>query len=98
MLFYYNAIIMKKGSHSIVCAGAFTIHHDSALFQKAGTTGFRTGSLFCFVVLYLSPGAPLEFPPSYLVPQLHPYLTSTSLFHAFGVPLSFQILAVYIFL
>ena len=48
------------------------IHHDSVLFQKAGTTGFRTGSLWCIDVLYLSPGAPLEFLlPDYLLSQLH---------------------------
>ena len=64
MLIYYNAIIMKQGSCSIFCAGASMIHHDSALFQKAGTTGLRTGSLSCIDVLYLSLGAPLEFPSS----------------------------------
>ena len=45
------------------------IHHDSALFQKVGTTSLRIGSLSCMDVLYLSPGAPLECPPSYLLPQ-----------------------------
>ena len=52
------------------------IHHDLALFQKVGTTGFRTGSLSYMDVLYLSPGAPPEFPPSYLLTQkcdgIHP--------------------------
>ena len=64
MLIYYNAIIMKQGSCSIFCSGTFMSSHDSVLFQKAGTTGLRTGSLSCMDVLYLSPGAPLEFPPS----------------------------------
>ena len=46
------------------------IHHDSALSQKVGTTGLRTGSLSCIDVLYLSPGAPPEFSPSdCLLPQ-----------------------------
>ena len=44
------------------------IHHDSALSQKVGTTGLRTGSLSCIDVLYLSPGAPPEFPLSCLSP------------------------------
>ena len=43
MLIYYNAIIMKQGSCRVSCAGVFMSHHDSALFQKAGTTGL-TGS------------------------------------------------------
>ena len=62
MLIHYNAIIMKQGSCSIFCAVAFMSHHDSVLFHKAGTTGL-TGSLSRMDVLYLSPGAPLEFPP-----------------------------------
>ena len=45
-------------------AGAFMSHHDSELFQKTRTIGPRRGSLSCIDVLYLSPGAPLEFPPS----------------------------------
>ena len=45
------------------------IHHDSALSQKAGTTDLRTGSLSCIDGLYLSPEAPLEFPPSHILPQ-----------------------------
>ena len=61
MAIYCNAIIMKQGSCSIFCTGAFMIQHGSALFQKAGTTGLRTGSLSCIDVLYLSPGAPLSF-------------------------------------
>ena len=61
---------MKEGSCSIFCTGTFMSHHDSALFQKAGTTGLSTGSLSCLDVLYLSPGAPPEFPPSYLLPHL----------------------------
>ena len=44
-------------------------HHDSLLFQKSRTTGLRTGSLSCMDVLYLSPEAPLEFLPFYLLPQ-----------------------------
>ena len=60
MLIYYNAIIMKQRSCSIFCAGAVISHHDSALFQKAGTTGLRTGSLSCMDVLCLSQGATLE--------------------------------------
>ena len=70
MLIYDNAVIMKQGSGRIVCAGAFVIHHDSALFQKVGTTCFGTGSLSRILVLRLSPGAPPEFPPSHLQPQL----------------------------
>ena len=72
MLIYYNAIIMKQGSGSIFCTGPFMSHHDSVLSQKSGTTGLRTGSLFCTIVLYLSPGAPLEFPPSLLSPASKP--------------------------
>ena len=68
MLIYCNAILMKQESHSVFCRGAFMSHHDSLLFQKAGTTGLRTGSLSCINVLYLSPGAPPEFPPSRLSP------------------------------
>ena len=64
MLIYYNDIIMKQGSYSVFCTGAFMSHHDSVFFQKAGTTGLRTGSLSRMDVLYLSPGAPPEFPPS----------------------------------
>ena len=64
MLIYYNDIIIKQGSCSVFWAGAFMIHHDSVLFQKTGTTRLRTGSLSCTAVLYLSPGAPLEFTPS----------------------------------
>ena len=64
MLISYNAIIMKQGSCSIFCAGAFMSHHDSALFQKLGTTCFRTGSPSDIDVLYLNPGAPQGFPPS----------------------------------
>ena len=60
MLSYYNAVIMKQGSHSIFCEGAVMIHCDSALFQKAGTAG----SLSCIGVLCLSPGPLLEFPHS----------------------------------
>ena len=70
MPIYYNAIIMKQGLCSIFCAGTFVSHCDSALFQKVGTAGLRTGSLSCIDVLYLSPGAPPEFPPSdYLLPH-----------------------------
>ena len=48
------------------------IHHDSGLFQKVVTTGLRIGSLSHINVLYLSPGAPLEFLlPDYLLSQLH---------------------------
>ena len=43
MLIYYNDIIMKQESRSIFCAGAFMSHHDSALFQKAGTTVLEHG-------------------------------------------------------
>ena len=60
MLIYYNAVIMKQGSCSISCAGAVMIHCDSVLFQKAGTTCLRTGSLSCSDVLGLGPGAPPE--------------------------------------
>ena len=63
MLIYFNAIIMNQGSCSIFSAGAFMTRHDSVLFQKAETTGLRTGSLSCIPVLYLSPGVPPEFPP-----------------------------------
>ena len=69
---------MNQGSCSIFCAGAFMSHHDSVLFQKGGTTGLTTGSLSCIDVLYLSPGAPPEFPPSYLLPQLLPWETRFS--------------------
>ena len=72
MLIYYSAIRMQPGSCSIFCTGVFLCHHDSVLFQKLGTTGLRTGSLSCMDVLYLSPGAPPEFPPSYLLPHLNP--------------------------
>ena len=68
MLIYYNAIVMKQGPCSIFCAGAFMSHHDSALFHKAEATSLRTGCLSCMAVLYLSPGAPPEFPPSRLSP------------------------------
>ena len=68
MLIYCNAIILKHRSCSIFCAGIFMSHHDSVPFQKSGTTGLRTGSLSCIHVLYLSPGAPPEFPPSWLSP------------------------------
>ena len=54
---------MNQGSCSIFSAGAFMTRHDSVLFQKAETTGLRTGSLSCIPVLYLSPGVPPEFPP-----------------------------------
>ncbi|KAF6120095.1 hypothetical protein HJG60_010421 [Phyllostomus discolor] len=69
MLIYCNAIKMKQGSCSI-CTVAFMIHHDSALFLKAGTTCPRTGSLSYINVLYLSSGAPLEFSPDYFLPQI----------------------------
>ena len=69
MLIYFNAIITKKGSCSIFCAGAFMSHHDSAASPESGTTGLRTGSLSSVNDLYLSPGAPPEFPPSYFMPQ-----------------------------
>ena len=65
MLIYCNAIIMKQGSCSIFCAGAVMTHHDTALFQKAGTTGLRTGSLSCIDVPCPSPGAPPEFSHSW---------------------------------
>ena len=58
MLIYYDAII--TGSCSIFCVGAVMIHHDAALFQKAGKTGLRTGSLSGINVSCLSPGAPPE--------------------------------------
>ena len=64
VLIYDNANIMKQESCSIFCSGAFMSHRDSVLFQKAGTTGLRTGSLSCIADLYLSPGAPPEFLPS----------------------------------
>ena len=64
MLIYFNAVIMKQGSCSIFCAGAFMIHHDSGLFQEAGTTDLRTGFLSCIDEPCPSPGAPLEFPHS----------------------------------
>ena len=64
-LIYCNAIIMKQGSCSIFCAGAVMTHHDTALFQKAGTTGLRTGSLSCIDVPCPSPGAPPEFSHSW---------------------------------
>ena len=68
---------MKQGSCSIFCAGTFMIHHDSVLFQKAGTTGLRTGPLSSIIVLYISPGAPLEFPSFSLSPaSLLPVLDS----------------------
>ena len=44
------------------------IHHDSALCQKAGAAGLRTGSLSRVDVFYLSPGIHPEFPPSSLSP------------------------------
>ena len=72
MLIYYNAIIMKQGSCSVFCAGPFMSHHDSALFQKAGSISLRTGSLSRIDVLYLSPGAPPGFPPSWLSPASKP--------------------------
>ena len=64
MLIHYNAIVMKQELCSIFGECAFMSHHDSALFQKAGTMGLRTESLSCMDVLYLSPGAPQKFFPS----------------------------------
>ena len=64
MLSYYNAVIMKQESYSIFCADEVMSHHDSVLFQKAGATSLRTWSLCCIDALCLSPGTPLEFPPS----------------------------------
>ena len=57
---------MKQGSCSIFCAGAVTSHWDSALFQKVGAIGLRTGSLSSIDVICPSPRAPLEFPHSWL--------------------------------
>ena len=74
MLVYYNGIIMKQGSCSIFCTGAFMSHHDSVLFQRAGATHLRTGSLSCIDVLHLSPGAPTEFPPPWLSPASYWHL------------------------
>ena len=75
MLIYYNAIIMKQGSYRIFCAGAFMIHHDSVLFQKAGTTGHRTGLCPVSMSFILALGHPLSFLlPDSLLPQLHQYL------------------------
>ena len=51
MLIYYNDIIMNQASRSIFCADAFRSRHDSALFQKAGTTSLRTGSLSFILAL-----------------------------------------------
>ena len=45
MLTYYTAVMMKQGSCSILCTDAVMICHNSALFQKAGATSLRTGSL-----------------------------------------------------
>ena len=64
MFIYHNAIIMKQGPCSIFCEGAFMIHHDSALFQKARTTGLRTESVSCINVPCRRPGVPLESPHS----------------------------------
>ena len=78
MLIYYNVIKMKHGPCSTFCTGAVMIHQDSELFQKVGTTSLRTGSLFCINVLCLSPGVPLKFPPSYLLPLWHILATGIS--------------------
>ena len=45
MLIYCNAIIMKQGLRNVFCISAVISHRDSALFQKAGATGLRTGPL-----------------------------------------------------
>ena len=64
MLIYYN-ITMEQGSRSIFCTGEVRIHHDSALFQKAGATGLRTDLCPVSMSFILA----LEFPPEYLLPQ-----------------------------
>ena len=70
MLIYYNAIMMKQGSCSIFCTGAVMSHHDSALFQKAGTTVLEQGLCPVWTSFILALGHLQSFLlPDYLLPH-----------------------------
>lgn len=65
MLIYSNAIVKKQGSCSNFCTDTIMICHDSVLFQRAGTTSLRRGSLS----FNKGPFLVLEHLWSFLIPE-----------------------------